>query len=195
MTWLHFQPITLDLIITFLKNYGYLILFIGTLLEGEAVVIIAGALAHAGVLNLPTVILVSWLGSTINDQVLYQVGYHYGEKLLARLPRFLRRHVNQAEGLIHRFGDWVTLLFRFVYGTRTITPILLGVHRYPPRRYLWMNPAAAAVWAAAIASIGYVLGASLRPLLHDVQSAQMLLLAVVVLVILVLWWRKAHKRR
>lgn len=195
LTWLHLQPITLDLIIAFLKSYGYLILFIGTLLEGEAVVIIAGALAHAGVLDLPTVILVSWLGSTINDQVLYQVGYHYGEKLVLYLPRFLRRHVNQAEGLIRRFGDWVTLLFRFIYGTRTITPILLGVHRYPPRRYLWMNPAAAGIWAAAIAGIGYLLGASLRPLLHDVQSVQMLLLAVVVLAILVLWWRKAHKRQ
>ena len=192
LSWLHLQPITLAVIIAFLRQYGYWILFIGTLLEGEAVVIVAGALAHAGVLDLPMVIFIAWLGSTLNDQVLYQLGYRYGERLLNMLPRFLRRHVNQAEGLIHRFGDWVTLLFRFIYGTRTITPILLGVHRYPARRYLWMNPAAAAVWAAAIAGIGYVLGASLQSLLQGVQHVQIMLLLLLIVGAGVYWWWHGH---
>ncbi|MFA7494756.1 MAG: DedA family protein [Acidithiobacillus sp.] len=168
----------------------------GTLLEGEAVVIIAGALAHAGVLDLSLVIVVSWLGSTLNDQLLYQLGYHYGDRILNILPRFLRRHIVQAEALIRRFGDWVTLLFRFVYGTRTITPILLGVHHYPPKRYLWMNPVAAAVWAAAIAGMGYVLGASLQTLLSRVQHVQVVLLALVVGGAGLYWWwhhRQEHK--
>ncbi|WP_368360741.1 DedA family protein [Acidithiobacillus ferrooxidans] len=188
LSWLRLQPITLEMVIAFLRQYGYWILFIGTLLEGEAVVIVAGALAHAGVLDLPLVIFVSWLGSTLNDQVLYQLGYRYGERLLNMLPRFLRRHVGQAEGLIRRFGDWVTLFFRFIYGTRTITPILLGVHRYPAQRYLWMNPAAAAVWAAAIAGIGYALGASLRSLLKSVQHVQIVLLLLLIAVALAYWW-------
>jgi len=193
---LHWQPITLGVITEFLRRYGYWILFVGTLLEGEAVVIIAGALAHAGVLDLSLVIVVSWLGSTLNDQLLYQLGYHYGDRILNILPRFLRRHIVQAEALIRRFGDWVTLLFRFVYGTRTITPILLGVHHYPPKRYLWMNPVAAAVWAAAIAGMGYVLGASLQTLLSRVQHVQVVLLALVVGGAGLYWWwhhRQEHK--
>ncbi|MGE4531311.1 MAG: DedA family protein [Acidithiobacillus sp.] len=193
---LHWQPITLGVITEFLRQYGYWILFVGTLLEGEAVVIIAGALAHAGVLDLSLVIVVSWLGSTLNDQLLYQLGYHYGDRILNILPRFLRRHIVQAEALIRRFGDWVTLLFRFVYGTRTITPILLGVHHYPPKRYLWMNPVAAAVWAAAIAGMGYVLGASLQTLLSRVQHVQVVLLALVVGGAGLYWWwhhRQEHK--
>ncbi|PKY10234.1 hypothetical protein B1757_10985 [Acidithiobacillus marinus] len=191
--WLHLPPLTLAVIKEFLRQYGYWILLIGTLLEGEAVVIIAGALAHAGVLDLGAVILVSWLGSTINDQVLYQLGARYGQRLIDWLPHFLKRHVTQAEGLIHRFGDWVTLLFRFIYGTRTITPILLGVHHYPPRRYLLMNPLAAAVWAALIASIGYVLGASLNSLLSSVRYVQITLLLLFLLAALFYWlW---HRRK
>ncbi|MHB8317348.1 MAG: DedA family protein, partial [Acidithiobacillus ferrivorans] len=86
LRWLQLQPITLAVIIAFLRQYGYWILFVGTLLEGEAVVIVAGALAHAGVLDLRMVIFISWLGSTLNDQVLYQLGYRYGERLLNILP-------------------------------------------------------------------------------------------------------------
>ncbi|MHB1321755.1 MAG: DedA family protein [Acidithiobacillus ferrivorans] len=192
LRWLQLQPITLAVIIAFLRQYGYWILFVGTLLEGEAVVIVAGALAHAGVLDLRMVIFISWLGSTLNDQVLYQLGYRYGERLLNILPRFLRRHINQAEGLIRRFGDWVTLLFRFIYGSRTITPILLGVHHYPVRRYLWMNPLAAAVWAMLIAGIGYVLGASLQSLLQGVQHVQIVLLLLLIVGAGGYWWWHRH---
>ena len=193
MHWLHLPPLTLAVIKEFLRQYGYWILFVGTLLEGEAVVIIAGALAHAGVLDLGMVILVSWLGSTINDQVLYQLGARYGQGLIDWLPHFLKRHVVRAEGLIRRFGDWVTLLFRFIYGTRTITPILLGVHHYPPRRYLLMNPLAAAVWAAVIAGIGYLLGASLQSLLTGVRYVQIILLLLLLMGALFYWlW---HRRK
>lgn len=191
--WLHLPPLTLAVIKEFLRQYGYWILFVGTLLEGEAVVIIAGALAHAGVLDLGMVILVSWLGSTLNDQVLYQLGSRYGQRLIDCLPHFLKRHVAQAEGLIRRFGDWVTLLFRFIYGTRTITPILLGLHHYPPRRYLLMNPLAAAVWAAVIASIGFALGASLKSLLSGVHYVQLVLLLLVLLGALLYWIWHRHK--
>ncbi|WP_414041830.1 DedA family protein [Acidithiobacillus sp. M4-SHS-6] len=193
MHWLHLPPLTLAVIKEFLRQYGYWILFVGTLLEGEAVVIIAGALAHAGVLDLGMVILVSWLGSTLNDQVLYQLGSRYGQRLIDCLPHFLKRHVAQAEGLIRRFGDWVTLLFRFIYGTRTITPILLGLHHYPPRRYLLMNPLAAAVWAAVIASIGFALGASLKSLLSGVHYVQLVLLLLVLLGALLYWIWHRHK--
>ncbi len=195
MHWLHLQPVTLSVVSEFLRQYGYWILFVGTLLEGEVIVIVAGALAHAGVLDLSMVILVSWLGSTINDQVLYLLGYRYGKRILDWLPLFLRRHIVQAEGLIRRFGDWVTLLFRFIYGSRTITPILLGVHRYPAKRYIWVNPVAAALWAGTIAGIGYVLGASLNSLLAQVQHVQIVLLVLVMVGGGIYWFWQHHKKR
>ncbi|MCE5387155.1 MAG: DedA family protein [Acidithiobacillus sp.] len=187
-------PVTLAEVTEFLRRYGYSILFLGTLFEGEAVVVIAGALAQAGILSLPWVIVSAWAGSTLNDQILYQLGYHYQERLLRWLPGFLRRHVQRAEGMIRRFGDSITLLFRFIYGTRTITPILLGIHRYHPRRYLWMNPLAALLWAIVIASVGYLLGASLPLILRELRYVQMAFLGMVLLLgIYVLWKHRRSK--
>ncbi|MCE5393578.1 MAG: DedA family protein [Acidithiobacillus sp.] len=185
-------PVTLAEVTEFLRRYGYSILFLGTLFEGEAVVVIAGALAQAGILSLPWVIVSAWAGSTLNDQILYQLGYHYQERLLRWLPGFLRRHVQRAEGLIRRFGDSITLLFRFIYGTRTITPILLGIHRYHPRRYLWMNPLAALLWAIVIASVGYLLGASLPLILRELRYVQMAFLGLVILLGIYVFWK--HRR-
>lgn len=193
---LGFAPVTLADVSEFLRRYGYGLLFLGTLFEGEAVVVIAGALAHAGILSWPGVILAAWAGSTLNDQILYLLGYRYGERLLRWLPRFLRHHIARAEGLIRRFGDGITLLFRFIYGTRTITPILLGIHRYHPRRYLWMNPIAALLWAVLISAAGYLLAASLPLILRELRYVQILFLVLLVLVgVYVLWTRRGKRRK
>ncbi|MEY2340632.1 DedA family protein [Acidithiobacillus sp. IBUN Pt1247-S3] len=192
---LGYAPVTLTDVSEFLRRYGYGILFLGTLFEGEAVVVIAGALAHAGILSWAGVIVAAWAGSTLNDQILYLLGYRYGERLISWLPNFLRRHIARAETLIRRFGDWITLLFRFIYGTRTITPILLGMHRYHPRRYLWMNPIAALLWAMLISTAGYLLAASLPLLLRELRYVQMAFLALLAVVIAYLVWRQRRRNR
>ncbi len=189
MHLLGLSPLTLPEVTLFLRRYGYGILFLGTLLEGEAVVLVAGVLAHAGVLDLGGVILAAWAGSTLNDQALYQLGYHFGEKVLGWLPGILARHAERAEGLIRRFGDRITLLFRFLYGARTVTPILLGIHHYPLRRYWWRNILSALVWAAAVALTGYLVGASIPLLLSDVHHLQLALLGAAILAVLFVWWR------
>ena len=44
---------------SFVQSYGYGALFLGTLLEGETVLILAGLMAHMGLMKLPLVVLVA----------------------------------------------------------------------------------------------------------------------------------------
>ncbi|RYZ52689.1 MAG: DedA family protein, partial [Proteobacteria bacterium] len=59
-------------------QWGYLALAIGTLLEGETILIAAGAMAHKGLLSLPIVIVVAILGGFTGDVIWYFVGRKYG---------------------------------------------------------------------------------------------------------------------
>src|SRR5436190_1120650 len=63
---------------------GYAALFIGTLLEGETVVFLAGLAAHHGYLWFPAVLAVSVVGGFLSDQILFHVGRRYGERVYAR---------------------------------------------------------------------------------------------------------------
>ena len=49
------------MIAAFIGTYGYFAVFLGTLLEGETILIIAGFLAHQGHFHLPLVILVAFI--------------------------------------------------------------------------------------------------------------------------------------
>ena len=71
---------------SFVQSYGYGALFLGTLLEGETVLILAGLMAHMGLMKLPLVILVALLGSFLGDQFYFFLGRRKGGALLDRHP-------------------------------------------------------------------------------------------------------------
>ena len=54
-----------------LRTWGYLALFLGTFLEGETILIVAGVLASRGRLNLHYAILAAFCGSMFGDQCVF----------------------------------------------------------------------------------------------------------------------------
>ena len=50
-----------------LANYGYPVVFLGTLLEGETILALAGFAAHRGHLQLPAVVGLATAGSALVD--------------------------------------------------------------------------------------------------------------------------------
>jgi membrane protein DedA with SNARE-associated domain len=158
----------------FLAHWGYLAVGIGTLLEGETVLLAAGALAHRGLLDLPVVMAAAFVGSVIGDQIWFHVGARFGRPYLDRRPALSKRAV-ALEPWIHRYGDGFVFGFRFLYGLRTIAPLLLGTGGYPAGRFTVINLLGAAVWAVTFGAFGWGLGAGLEQALarraHVVEIA------------------------
>jgi membrane protein DedA with SNARE-associated domain len=147
-----------------LDHYGYLAVLVGTVLEGETILILGGFAAHQGYLQLPWVMLAALAGSMTGDLGWFFVGRRYGPRVLARFPR-LRAGVARATALLQRRETLLLLSFRFVYGIRTVTPLAAGLSSIPASRFVLLNALGAAVWSVAVASAGYVLGHGFMSLL------------------------------
>lgn len=65
-------------------HYGYIGILIGTFLEGETILIIAGFLAHRGYLELPFVIVAAFFGSLIGDQLYFYIGRFKGGEFIRK---------------------------------------------------------------------------------------------------------------
>lgn len=76
-----------------LQTYGYYALFIGTFLEGETILVLAGFLAHQGYLGFWWVVLLAFLGSLSGDTLVFHLGRWKGRAFLSRRPRWERRAV------------------------------------------------------------------------------------------------------
>ena len=161
-----------------LSDYGYVAVFVGCLLEGETLLILAGFAAQQGLLSLPVVIALAFVGGTLGDQAFFFTGKHFGAPLLVRFPR-LGGAAGRVRRLLQRFDAWLIVGVRFMYGLRIAGPIVIGTSGVAPLRFLAFNLLGAAIWAPLIASIGYVFGESLQWLLTDVSNYQGLAMAVI----------------
>jgi len=149
-------------------SYGYLAVLLGTFLEGETILVLAGFAAHRGYLQLPWVMAAAFAGTLAGDQLYFYLGRLRGKSLLAKRPHWQRKS-ERVLALLDRHQTLVILGFRFTYGIRTVAPFVIGMSRVSPLRFAVLNGLGAAVWAIAIGWLGYVFGHALEAALGEVK--------------------------
>jgi membrane protein DedA with SNARE-associated domain len=168
------------MIATLIASYGYLAVFIGTLLEGETILIAAGFAAQRGLLSWPVVIAVAIAGATLGDQFAFLLGRWKGNQLIERFP-LLARHRPRIHDLLERYDYFFILIVRFLYGLRIAGPIILGSSKVPLLRFAMLNVAGAVLWAVLIFSIGNLFGHALEVVMGDLkQIEEWLIVAILV---------------
>lgn len=166
------------------SDYGYLAVFIGTLLEGEAILMLAAYAAHQGYLALPLVIAIAFVGATLGDQIFFLLGRRFGKGLLARFPS-LRARAERVDRLLLRFHGGVIIGIRFAYGLRIAGPIAIGMSTLPAWRFFLFNAIGALIWAPLIAGVGYLFGHTLKWLLVDLKQYETIGFVILIGVLIV----------
>jgi len=175
-----------------IEHYGYLAVFIGALIEGETILVMAGFLAHEGYLNLGWVMAVAAVGGFIGDQFFFTLGRFRGREILARFPSIQVRAARVQE-LVHRYQNWLIILIRFMYGLRVAGPIFLGMAHVSPLRFAVVNLLGAIVWAVLIAGAGYIFGQAVGLFLHDAQRYEAFLLGGILVLGIAVWIYRRYR--
>ncbi|MEZ5648831.1 MAG: DedA family protein [Alphaproteobacteria bacterium] len=165
----------------FIRDYGYLAILVGTFFEGETIVILAGIAAHQGLLTTELVALSAFIGSYAGDQVWFQLGRVYGQRWLAKRPRWKDR-IARVAALLKRNDTLFILSFRFFYGLRNISPIAIALSDISWFRFFVLNGIAAALWAIIFTIGGYIFGHGLEALLGDIHAIQAIVLGIIMAV-------------
>ncbi len=161
------------------QEYGYLAVFIGTFLEGEVVLVLAGMAAHAGQLSLPKVIALATVGGFLGDQFFFALGRRFGAGILQNKPQWQPR-VDKVNALLERYHAPLIIMIRFMYGLRIIGPIVIGMSNVPRWRLALFNFIGALIWAPLIAGGGYLFGSVVQILLKDMEHFQRAVLLLLV---------------
>lgn len=146
-----------------IAHYGLIAILVGAALEGETVAMIGGMSAHRGLFALPAVWAAVLAGTLIADQGLFFAG-----RLLKDRPWVLKMRstgrFQKAQSLFERHPQKFVLLFRFFYGMRTVSPMLIGTSGFAPARFAVLNLVAAIAWSALFVGLGYVFGLGIERL-------------------------------
>ncbi len=181
---------------TIIANYGYWALIVGTALEGETILVVAGYLAHRGYLQLPYVVAAAMFGTFVGDQMFFQLGRQSGRAFLARHPHW-RARAERVQRLFARHRITFVMGFRFMYGIRTVAPFVIGMSGFPRKLFMLLNGASAAIWAIAVGCAGYMFGQVLEKLLSEAKRFELPVILAVVGIGTAIWiWhlRHVHKK-
>jgi membrane protein DedA with SNARE-associated domain len=170
----------------YLQVHGYWVLFIGTFLEGETILIFAGFLACQGFLSIYGVILSAFAGSFLGDQFYFHLGRQKGAYLL-KIFTSIARKFRKALRLIERYGTFVAFVSRYTYGFRILLPIILGMTNLSARRFLLLNLASAFSWALLFSLAGFLFGKGASLFVDDLERYEPYLLLILAALTGCLW--------
>lgn len=144
-------------------------LLIGFFLPGDSLLVTAGVLVNAGLINpfnltnfqnllLMNVTLMAM--AIIGDAVGFSIGRRAGPKIFTREQSLLFRkdHLIATQKFYERHGGKTIILARFMPFARTFAPVVAGVGQMAYRRFAIFNVAGGVLWVFSMTFLGYFLG-------------------------------------
>jgi len=163
-------------------------LFFGFFLPGDSLLVTAGILAAAGVLDIRLLIICAAAAAIIGDQTGFLIGRRAGKALTLRYERF-RMHIERAHIFYEKYGSKTIVIARFVPIVRTFVPAVAGAAEMNYQRFVTYNILGGLLWVLSTTSLGYVFGRTIP----NIEQNLHLVIAIVVFVSLLPgifeWWR------
>jgi membrane protein DedA with SNARE-associated domain len=155
----------------YIQKYGYLAVFLGGLLEGETVLILAGYSVSRGYLEFLPALLLATAGGALGDFIYFSLGRRYGPRIIRRFPA-LRRVRSRAILIQRRWGRFTAFMARFAYGLRVVLPMTLGASKMRPSVFLVFNLLGAFAFAVVYLGLGFLFGEALQELIGRVRPIE-----------------------
>jgi membrane protein DedA with SNARE-associated domain len=134
---------------------------IGAPLPGESLLIFASVLAARGEISLPILMLSSWAGAVMGDNIGYLLGRRFGRSIVLRYgARFgvTPERLGKVEAVFARYGAFTVAFARFVNVLRQLNGVVAGMLRMDWKRFLFFNALGGALWVQVWSLAGYALG-------------------------------------
>jgi len=168
-----------------LIRYGLIAVLLGSAVEGDFSLLLAGVVAHLGIFAFPLAVGTGALGSLLGDTAWYCLGRFRGPKF--RGSRLYRRVGPTVERLARQLGPWQLLAARFVYGTKSASMVFWGLHGLSFRRFLLIDSIGCVLASLVFTSLGYLLSGSAMALLGHVKRVELWLLGGAIVGVLVVF--------
>jgi len=179
-----------DLLLELFTQYGLVILAgtiylaaLGAPLPGTVLLVLSGAFAASGEMDLVSVIAAAYFSAVAGDITGFTIGYKGGAWLQKKLARSsLGAQIGKAEAFMAKWGGVGVFLSRWL-----VAPIgptinyVAGIGRFSWKKFVLWDLLGETIWVAVYMTIGVVFSASALALVDMIASASWVLLGALVM--------------
>ncbi len=179
-----------------LATYGYIGLFLYSLGGGFVALVGAGVLSYMGKMDLATSMGVAFVANALGDVMLFYMARYQKSIMMDGIKKH-RRKLALSHIMMKRYGSWIILIQKYVYGIKTLIPIAIGLTKYDFKKFSILNVISSAIWTLSVGFGSYYSGAPLMKIAELIGEKPWI--APLILVVfggsLWLYLEKATKKR
>lgn len=198
----------MDTIISYIDQYGYIVLFVYLMLDlialplpGQSLMTYTGFLVYKGHLAMGPSILVATLGSWTGMTITYFIGSKLGFPFLNKYGRYLKLSPERLKDTSKWYNDHGNILLTigyFIPGIRHFTGYFAGIAKLRLRTFIIFAYSGALIWTTTFISFGRFLGPQWDKLPSTVKNlillGALIFSFVVVSIYLLNRYKKRHKK-
>ena len=176
--------------------------FVGLVVPGETVMLLGGAVAGQGAIDIYLLIAIAWFAAWLGDTTSFFIGRRLGrEFVITHGPRFGISHerFERVEDYFSRHGGKTIFIGRFISLIRAFAPFIAGSSGMRYRAFVPYSILGTGLWASAHILVGYFFSRSIDKAAKYAGKGAFLLatliVVVVVIVVVVRFFRVAENRR
>lgn len=158
----------------------YFGILIGVIFEGEMVVLSSVIAAHHGHLNIWIVLAIAFTGTICSDWFYFFLGRRHGKSWLDKKPN-LHKRIAKVHYWLEEHPVLIIVLYRFMYGFRTVTPLMMGTSSLRIRTYVLYSLISILIWACFYVGTGYAFGEIIRHYLASLKNVEFYVIGFLVL--------------
>ena len=139
--------------------WGYVILFFYSLGGGFVALLAAGILSsiESTSLNIALCIFVAGFANLIGSSALFYLS-RYQKSEVMRFLKNHRRKIALSHIWIKKFDYFIIFIHKYLYGIKTIVPMVIGFSKYSGKKFVLCNFFASFLWAIIIGALSYAMG-------------------------------------
>ena len=141
----------------FIRDWGYIALFLYSFGGGFIGLAIASVLSYSGDLNIYLSILIAGISNFIGGQFLFflaRKNKNYAKDMMKKHGR----KIALTHHLMRKYGSFVIFIQKYIYGIKTLVPLAMGITKYSAIKFTILNAMAAFLWACVIGYASFIGG-------------------------------------
>ena len=166
----------------FIRDWGYIALFLYSFGGGFLGLAVAGVLSFAGDLNIYISVLVAALSNFVGSQFLFFLARNNKNYAKDMMKKYDSK-IAFAHLLMEKYGSFVIFVQKYIYGIKTLIPLAIGITEYSATKFTIFNAFATALWASVIGYASFTAGEYLLKLGDDFKYVGIFTIVMVILAI------------
>ncbi len=149
-------------ILSSLSTYGYIILALYSFGGGMIALAGAGVLSSMGKMDIATSIAIAAFANFVGDNVLFYMAQTNKHSVMGQIKKFKGRIYSRTILVMRKYGWMALFVKKYIYGVKTLVPIVMGLSKYVLRKFIILNIFASIVWGLVVGLLSYYFSAVVR---------------------------------